>query len=400
MTPYYDRAKIASNPSHAASGNTAAHPFKFEYQPRNPTVNDTNYQTQKVWLNTITNEFWALKEFNTKGTGGVVHAVWVPLAGDDIYLEKFTVDHNNSTISPDSSGNLKILGTQLPARTSTSAIQTDCMFPHTLFIGIQHSSVSNSSAPQDNGISHFNKSHFNIDSNGFVSLKNPTSLSEVKTIVFSNPGNFVYVPNPKMLCCSVVCIGGGGGGGGTTKTPNNLVAAASGGGAGEYAFGIFSAHEIGASQTVSVGYGGNGAVRYNAGEAGSDTCLGSLMTATGGNCGFPDQATDISISPYRSSDYIGEGGMYRIPGRIAAPSHCFYISEDKFFCIGGAGADSQLGCGGQGNRATPTFLGGHGFNAQGYGAGGGGAAAGPGQPFFDGGDGSSGIIIITEYVNY
>jgi len=88
-----------------------------------------------------------------------------------------------------------------------------------------------------------------------------------------------YNPTVGMLYCEVEMVGGGGAGGGATATTAAQNSLGSGGGAGEHSFGLFSAAQIGANQTITIGAGGTGSSGA-AGSVGGTTSFGSLMTTT------------------------------------------------------------------------------------------------------------------------
>src|SRR5215468_8638562 len=74
--------------------------------------------------------------------------------------------------------------------------------------------------------------------------------------VFTASGT--YVPSANLVSAVVECVGGGGGGGGTPSETTGYVGAGGGGGSGSYSRKYLTAAQIGASQTITIGAGGNG----------------------------------------------------------------------------------------------------------------------------------------------
>ena len=135
-----------------------------------------------------------------------------------------------------------------------------------------------------------------------------------------------YTPTSNMKYCIVECIGAGGGGGGISASSTGTGAAGSCGGGGEYAVGIFTAAQIGSSQSVTVGTGGSGGTSGSTtGGNGGNTSLGSLISAnggTGGSGGAP------ATSALFAGGAGGSGGVWRIlqSGRAAGRSrHRFFF---------------------------------------------------------------------------
>jgi hypothetical protein len=81
-------------------------PFTVEFRTRDPLPTDVNYYPQKIWLNTVNNVFWFLKNF-IPSSNGIILANWIPLGGS-IFATLYT--ENTGTATP-SLGNLNVLGT-------------------------------------------------------------------------------------------------------------------------------------------------------------------------------------------------------------------------------------------------------------------------------------------------
>ena len=214
-----------------------------------------------------------------------------------------------------------------------------------------------------------------------------SGLRENPTIqVFTTSGT--YTPTVGMRNAFVQMLGGGGAGGGqqTNGSPGG-----GGGGGGEFSEGIFSAASIGASQTVTIGAGGtanNGAPGGNGGT----TSLGILMSCGGGQGGQISNTSIGTGSLGGVGGTGGTGGQYRCNGNGGG-----YTARSTTF-EGGYGANSTFGAGGRPGfyGSSPSNTNEAGFPATGHGAGGGGGWISPGYNEI-GGNGSSGLIIITEY---
>lgn len=209
------------------------------------------------------------------------------------------------------------------------------------------------------------------------------SFSSVVSRVYTS--NDTYTPTTGMEYCIVECVGGGGGGGGTASgTDNN----APGGGAGGYCRAVLDAATVGASQIVTIGAGGAGAANASAsGTTGGNTTFGAILTANGGTGGGLLSAgnRDAGVGGTASGGDINitgmQGGNYT---NSKLPS--------------GIGGSTIYGAGG-GNSFTNNTGGEAGKNGSGYGSGGSGALSGSAAGDLAGGDGASGIVIITEYVS-
>jgi hypothetical protein len=112
---------------------------------------------------------------------------------------------------------------------------------------------------------------------------------------FSSSGT--YYPQPGMTFCDVYAFGGGGGGGGGALEAANTACSGGGGGGGAGSnVGRFTAAQVGASQTVTIGGAGSAGAAATStttaggnGGAGGYTSLGSLLKAGGGGSGAGGQ---------------------------------------------------------------------------------------------------------------
>jgi hypothetical protein len=207
--------------------------------------------------------------------------------------------------------------------------------------------------------------------------------------VFTSSGT--YTPSANMVYCQVNAIGAGGGGGGVALTGSSARAAAGGGGGGETAFGLFTAINIGASQAITIGAGGAGGVGNAIGQTGGTTSIGALMSAIGGSGGAGSASTTLSSSAAGGDGGTGgTGGNYRFQGGFGDDS--FVSSSDGLIDSGDGGTSSMSG----GIRGIRTSV--AGTNANGYGGGGSGAGNLANQAARNGGNGSDGIVVITEFI--
>jgi hypothetical protein len=233
-----------------------------------------------------------------------------------------------------------------------------------------------------------------------------TSATQIKGVNVSQviqkfTASGTYTPSPGMISCVIECIGGGGGGGGTAVVATSWMSAA-GGGAGGYSRALKTAAQIGASQPVTIGAAGNGgATGANSGSAGGDTFVGAtlgtaLCAAKGGSGG---QGWFINVSALG-----GAGGV--IAGAVGdvvfagAPGLAGFQNNGPatyaIFMFGGAGGSSAFGGGANAAMTVPSASAVNGNNASNYGSGGSGGMSNQSSFTTAGGNGSAGIVIITE----
>lgn len=233
-------------------------------------------------------------------------------------------------------------------------------------------------------------------------------IGSLNIIVINTPGSGTYTPSPNMIQCTVECIGGGGGGQGA----GSVIASGQGGGGGAYCKNIYSISDIGSSQPYNVGSAGTGGIGnttdagpFYVGSDGEGTTFGSgptLITAGGGSGG------GLILIP---NGGIATGADLNIPGQSSTKEFINGGSsipmEDTvngYIIITATGGSSALGygSGGIGITLVNSDASVNGTNGVGYGSGGGGSAALTFQapPYFisNGGNGTSGLIIITEYI--
>lgn len=214
----------------------------------------------------------------------------------------------------------------------------------------------------------------------------------VKSQVFTSSGT--YTPSTGMLYCIIRCVGGGAGGGGAGSTTSAQVAAGGGGGAGAFGVLYATAAQIGASQTVTIGAKGTGgSAGNNAGNNGAQTSIGSLLTAGGGLAGGGGGAGNVCTTGAGGAG--GAAGTGTEANAGPAGDNGFGIYNGSFnVAKGGIGGSSSFGAGGKGGIVNTGQA--AGSAANGYGSGGGGAASGNGTSAA-GGDGTDGVVVITEF---
>ena len=207
--------------------------------------------------------------------------------------------------------------------------------------------------------------------------------------VFTASGT--YTPSPNMTTAVVEAVGSGAGGGGCTglASPNQF--GGGGGGSGGYSKSTLTAAQIGAIRKQSLLPLPEQAARLviTMVRNGGDVSFGALVIAKGGGGGT-----------YGTSGVVAHGGIGGVfgTGDFTSPGSAgvtgFYANINTVTVECGQGASSIFGGGGRAADALRTAT--NGTNATGYGSGGGGAFA-PNAITKAGGNGSSGVVIITEY---
>jgi hypothetical protein len=204
-----------------------------------------------------------------------------------------------------------------------------------------------------------------------------------------------YTPTTGMGQCIVISTGGGGGGGGA-DSDGSSADAGGGGGAGGTCIELFTAQQIGASQTVTIGAAGAaGANTGGDGGVGGDTTFGALHTAGGGGAG----GGEASGNPINVADGgaggTASGGLINVAGGGGGPGVAFVDSLTHV--SGGVGGASFWGGGGhsittQGSTPIPGIAG------VAYGSGGSGAVVRDNTAGAIGGAGAAGICMVIEFI--
>ncbi len=221
-------------------------------------------------------------------------------------------------------------------------------------------------------------------------LSGRRTLSVVKQI-FTSSGT--YTPTAGMIFCIAEGVGSGGGGGAAVGVVGSVYEGG-GAGSGSYSRLLASAATIGVSQTVTIGAAGNGgAAGSNSGGAGSDVSLGALLVAKGGAGGLFGSNAQVGAGGVGGVAGTGDltgGGEAGFPGMYANGITMPAIPP-------GAGGSSIFGGGAPGPGYTSGTVS-AGNNATGFGSGGSGAVAPNVAANAAGGNGSKGVIFITEFV--
>jgi hypothetical protein len=192
------------------------------------------------------------------------------------------------------------------------------------------------------------------------------------TVSFLSVSKTATYTKPAGLVAARVTVVPGGGQGAIASTGGG-----NGGYGGGYAQKVLAAASIGATETLTIGYGGCttvAGVSAAAGQAGGASSFGALLSVTGAPGG-----TTAAVTANTS---IGVGGDLNIPGYPPQVA----ISG----AYSGSGAHSAFGAGGTGSTD-----GANGNDASGYGAGGSGAFTTGAA--VRGGKGAGGLIIVEEF---
>lgn len=232
-----------------------------------------------------------------------------------------------------------------------------------------------------------------LTSNGAGALptfQSAAGFTSINNQVFT--GNGSYTPTTGTIYCYVQIIGGGGAGSGAKVTSTGQFSTGSGGGGGEYAAGVFSVASL-TGQTITIGTAGSGSSGSTGGTGGT-TSIGAVITALGGAGGAVSPSAGTSGGrPGTAGGTGGTGGTVRSPGFVGGAS---FFSVTSSIGNGGNGANSQFGSGGIGGTIYSGA--GTGGAGTGFGAGGGASCNLASQAAQAGGNGSAGIVIITEYI--
>lgn len=136
-----------------------------------PTTSNNKFSVPTLWIDTSAKEAYLLASLD----GGT--ADWLKIGESGGSTEGILVDTTSGTgtnpVLPIISSGVAVItitGGQVAAGTTVNSVRTDSTAANSLTIEIQRSSAQASATVGANGISHFNSSHFSVDSDGFVSL--------------------------------------------------------------------------------------------------------------------------------------------------------------------------------------------------------------------------------------
>ena len=209
---------------------------------------------------------------------------------------------------------------------------------------------------------------------------------------------------PSSGSTAIVLIWGGGGAGGADNGEGG------GGGAGSNCgFGLFPLSDLGATETITLGQGGQGITSDGNGPNGTNSTFGSLVTSYGGRGGDDDDGGwALGSTPFGRGDLLAEGvttldfpydlfsGGYG--GRQTGTNNVTNPGGNAIF--GGAGGGSSDHHSDQGGAGGTSIIAGNGGAGKGGGTdgvdgsipGGGGGGAEEGRSG-DGGDGECWVLI-------
>lgn len=211
-------------------------------------------------------------------------------------------------------------------------------------------------------------------------------LGDTKYITAS--GNWTKPANLKYI--EIEVIGGGGGGGGVQGAASGQ-GIAGGGGGGGYSKKKILAQDLAATESVTIGAGGNGAVAgNNAGQIGGTSSFGSHAYAEGGT-GGQGVTNGAAVGGQSGVGGLGVNGNLNIRGKDGR----YGLVLNSLRAIDGGGGDSPRGWG-MGGAYNAGFANATGETGTGYGGGGSGASASTNNNL-GGGRGTNGIVVVYEY---
>lgn len=216
----------------------------------------------------------------------------------------------------------------------------------------------------------------------FVSILSSMIPPTQVPIVRVYTSNATWTKPPGLKYIVVEMVGGGGGGSGTGSSKGS---SGSGGGGGGYTRKIIATTSLNNIEDVIVGIGGTGGAAIgNSGGDGTNTSFGTHCFSTGGKGGL-----NSSSGWQGGAAGIGVNGDINISGNGGGQGGSL---GNTGIGIGGSLGGGSFFCGGAPGSAMDS----DGLTGNQYGAGGGGGSYVSGSRK-SGGNGSGGIVIITEY---
>lgn len=232
-----------------------------------------------------------------------------------------------------------------------------------------------------------------VKANGQALIASSSGVVTVKKQVFTSSGT--YTPSTGMLYCIVEAVDGGAGGGGAKCASSANCAVAKGGFGGAYGRSVFTAAQIGASKTVTIGAGGAGGNSTGTdGAAGGATSLGTLLVGVAATAGTGStNATTTHANGSTQADTLYTTADFSLPGGTPGYGFAHVASGIGMNACGGS---SRWGQGGPCGSVVGTGVK-SGTNGGKYGGGGGGAVTVGTTSGTGGGDGAAGAMWITEF---
>lgn len=224
-----------------------------------------------------------------------------------------------------------------------------------------------------------------------------TNIGVVSVVIQSFTASGTYTPTANMIYGIGECIGGGGGSGGVVG-PATGIQASAGGGSGSYARKRFTAADIGASKTVTIGAGGTaGASGANNGGNGADSCItatscvsGQIVAGKGGSASTFAQSGVQNSTP-GAGGVAGTGDFFPVGNAGGNPITGSISTINGYSGTGGAGFF--------GGGPTTAFFGAAGIaGGANTGAGASGAIDTAASTNRAGAAGGTGYCIVTEFV--
>lgn len=356
--------------------------------PRAPNTSDFDFPITQRWIDTSdSNAEWFLLKFTT--SAGVVSPDWVQLSSGGQTTETLS-GNTGGAVGPDINKNINVIGSIVSGISIAGNPGTNTLTA--TLANIPNSSLANSSITlvAGTGISITTSP---VSLGGSTTISTTASLSAFNQVVIQTfPSSGTYTPTTGMKYCIIEVVGGGAAGGGAVSTGGGEYSHGGGGGGGEYARGVFTAAQISGSQVVTIGAGGTG-VSGAAGNDGTTSSVGILITAAGGGGGGSSAATTGEVlSTGGQGGTGGSGGSFRVQG--SAGGFGMNTTPVGTWTMGGAGGSSLLA-----GFTLPTPNDAVGATGKLYGGGGGGSTniqSGSNRP---GGDGAKGFVIITEFLS-
>jgi len=228
-----------------------------------------------------------------------------------------------------------------------------------------------------------------IDDLVMIATKDDLHPAIAARTIYTTGTGVTHTYQKKITCAVIEILAGGGGGGGSSH-----------GGAGGGAAGGYAEVRVTAGLTTctcTVGGGGAGGVGNDNGAVGGDSVVvhgGVTYTAKGGGGGAGSGGYSGVCVP-GGEGVAGSGGEISSPGAPGGAGITLPTGGAGYYSVGGMGGSSRYGGGGAVNVVPDITSESDGASATGYGAGGAGAVAVNAAK--NGGAGSGGLIIITEY---